>query len=69
MNNSQGYEVTFIEHLKRLDEWRDKHKPTAKLWMTETGYDAGGPIGTNEWFQAARLPRVVALCWRTASTR
>ena len=30
--------------------------------MTETGYDTGGPIGTNERTQAARLPRVVALC-------
>lgn len=62
VNNAQGYEVSFVEHLKRLVEWRDRHKPGAPIWMTETGYDTGGPIGTNERLQAARLPRVVALC-------
>lgn len=61
-NNSQGYAITFIEQLKRLIEWRDARKPGLPIWMTETGYDTGGPIGTNEWTQAARLPRVVALC-------
>jgi hypothetical protein len=54
--------VTFVEQLKRLAEWRDRYKPAAPIWMTETGYDTGGPIGTNERTQAARLPRVVALC-------
>ncbi len=62
VNNAQGYDVSFAEHLKRLVEWRDRHKPAAPIWMTETGYDTGGPIGTNERLQAARLPRVVALC-------
>src|SRR5690606_1513331 len=44
VNNAQGYEVSFVEHLKRLVEWRDRHKPGAPIWMTETGYDTGGPI-------------------------
>ena len=61
-NNAQGYEVSFVEHLKRLVEWRDRYRPNAPIWMTETGYDTGRPIGTNEHTQAARLPRVVALC-------
>ncbi len=61
-NNAQGYEVPFPEHLKRLVEWRDRHKPGTPIWMSETGYDTAGPIGTNQWTQAARLPRVVALC-------
>ncbi len=62
VNAAQGYDVTFIEQLKRLVDWRDRYKPAAPIWMTETGYDTGGPIGTNERTQAARLPRVVALC-------
>ncbi len=62
VNAAQGYDVTFIEQLKRLAEWRDRYKSAAPIWMTETGYDTGGPIGTNERTQAARLPRVVALC-------
>jgi hypothetical protein len=62
VNNSQDLGVTVIEQLKRLVEWRDQYKPGAPIWMTETGYDTGGPIGTNEWTQAARLPRDVAMC-------
>ncbi len=62
VNAAQGYDVSFVEQLKRLAEWRDRYKPGAPIWMTETGYDTGGPIGTNERTQAARLPRVVALC-------
>ncbi len=62
VNNAQGCDVSFAEHLTRLVEWRDQHKPSVPIWMTETGYDTGGPIGANERTQAARLPRVVALC-------
>ena len=62
VNAAQGYDVSFVEQLKRLVEWRNRYKPGAPIWMTETGYDTGGPIGTNERTQAARLPRVVALC-------
>jgi hypothetical protein len=61
-NNATESNVLFVEHLKRLVEWRDRYKPGIPIWMTETGYDTDGPIGTNEWTQAARLPRVVALC-------
>ncbi len=61
-NTAGEMDVTFEEHLERLCEWRDRHKPGVPIWMTETGYDTGGPIGTNERLQAARLPRVVMLC-------
>lgn len=61
-NNSTENNPTLAEQLKRLVIWRDENKPEAEIWMTETGYDTGGPIGTNERTQAARLPRVVALC-------
>lgn len=61
-NNSTGSDTTFVEQLKRLVEWQNRHKPGMPIWMTETGYDSAGPFGTNERIQAARLPRVVALC-------
>lgn len=54
--------VLYEEQLKRLIEWRDTYKPKAPIWMTETGYDTGGPIGTDEHTQARRLPRMVMLC-------
>lgn len=52
----------FVEHLDELVAWRDRHKPGMPIWMTETGFDSAGPFGTDERAQAARLPRVVALC-------
>ena len=55
-------ERTFVQELQELVQWRDKHKPSMPIWMTETGYDSAGPFGTNEWTQSARLPRVVMLC-------
>jgi len=53
--------ATFEDNLRRLLAWRDQHKPGMPVWLTETGYDTAGPIGTNERVQAARLPRVVML--------
>ncbi len=61
-NNSKDNGVKFEKLLKRLKNWRDRHRPNAQIWMTETGYDTGGPIGTSEFTQAARLPRIVMLC-------
>ena len=54
--------TTFSENLRELVDWRDRHAPSMPIWMTETGYDSGGPFGTTEAIQAARLPRVVMLC-------
>jgi hypothetical protein len=55
---SKGPEKTYIEQLTELKLWRDEHKPSAKIWVTETGNDVGGPIGLSERKQAAKLPRV-----------
>ena len=52
---------TYEDDLRRLVAWRDKHKPGMPIWLTETGYDTGGPWGVSEQWQAARLPRVVML--------
>ena len=60
-NNATDLDATYPELVRRLAEWRDATAPEAQIWLTETGYDDGGPIGTNERLQAARLPRVVAL--------
>ena len=54
--------TTFPENLRELVDWRNRHAPSMPIWMTETGYDSGGPFGTTEAIQAARLPRVVMLC-------
>lgn len=58
--NLQGAR-TYEEDLRRLIAWRDKNKPGMPIWMTETGYDSAGPFGTDEYTQAARLPRVVMM--------
>jgi len=55
-------QATFFENLEALRAWRDRYASKMPIWMTETGYDSGGPFGTNETIQAARLPRVVMLC-------
>ena len=48
---------TFEDELQALVAWRDKVKPAMPIWLTQTGYDSGGPRGTNERFQACWLPR------------
>lgn len=60
-NNAKELKVTFDEQVRRTCEWRDRNKPGIPIWLTETGYDTGGPIGTNERTQSARLPRVVMI--------
>lgn len=60
-NNSTDLDVPYDEQVRRTVEWRDRNKPGIPIWLTETGYDTGGPIGTNERTQSARLPRVVMI--------
>jgi hypothetical protein len=60
-NNASDLSVAFDEHVRRTCEWRDRNRPGIPIWLTETGYDTGGPIGTNERTQSARLPRVVMI--------
>ena len=35
--------------------------PGAEIWIGETGYDVGGPIGRSERYQAAKLPRCLMM--------
>lgn len=60
-NNASDLSVAFDEQVRRTCEWRDRNRPGIPIWLTETGYDTGGPIGTNERTQSARLPRVVMI--------
>ena len=48
---------TFEQELAALVAWRDKVKPEMPIWMSETGYDSGGPRGVDERLQACWLPR------------
>lgn len=51
-------ERTYEDNLRDLVSWWHKVKPGNKpIWLTETGYDVGGPIGRDERYQAAKLPR------------
>ena len=48
---------TFEHELDALVAWRDRVKPEMPIWMSETGYDSGGPHGVDERLQACWLPR------------
>ena len=52
---------TYEEDLQALVAWRDQAKPSLPIWLSETGYDSGGPRGVDERFQAAWLPRDVMM--------
>ncbi|MCC5845641.1 MAG: hypothetical protein JJU05_15435 [Verrucomicrobia bacterium] len=52
---------TFPERIRELTDWRNRHAPDKEVWITETGYDVGGPIGLGEREQAMKLPRVTLL--------
>ena len=54
-------EQTFEQELAALVAWRDKVKPNMPVWMSETGYDSGGPRGVDERLQACWLPRDIML--------
>ncbi len=51
----------YLDQLDELIRWRDANKSDAEIWMTETGYDVGGPIGLSERKQAAKIPRVTMI--------
>ena len=53
--------ITYPDNLRELIAWRDMYAPGKPIWLTETGYDSAGPFGTNERYQAARIPRVMLL--------
>ncbi len=52
---------TYPEQIEDLVAWRDRLKPGAEIWLTETGDDVGGPIGRTERYQAAKVPRAVMI--------
>jgi hypothetical protein len=52
---------TYEQDLAALAAWRDQYKPALPIWMTETGYDTGGPRGVDERLQACWLPRDVMM--------
>ena len=52
---------TFEQELAALVAWRDKVKPEMPIWMSETGYDSGGPRGVDERLQACWLPRDIMM--------
>jgi hypothetical protein len=53
--------ITYPDNLRELMAWRDQFAPGKPVWLTETGYDSAGSFGTNERYQAARIPRVMLL--------
>jgi hypothetical protein len=53
--------ATYPEQIADVVAWRDKVKPKAEVWLTETGNDVGGPIGRTERYQATKLPRCVMI--------
>lgn len=52
---------TYEQDLKQLFRWRDKHAPGKPVWLTETGYDTGGPKAVGERMQAAWMVRDIML--------
>ena len=55
---------TYEDHLRELVSWWTRVKPGNKpIWLTETGYDVDGPIGLDERYQAAKLPRVAMIAF------
>lgn len=58
-NKTQG--PTYADGCRKLAQWRDKVKPGTQIWLTETGYDTGGPWGVSERRQAAWIPRMLMI--------
>ncbi|WP_269537816.1 hypothetical protein [Cerasicoccus fimbriatus] len=52
---------TYEENLRDLNAWRNQFKPDAEIWITETGYDVGGKIGSTLRMQAAKIPRCIMM--------
>ncbi|TWT98784.1 discoidin domain-containing protein [Neorhodopirellula pilleata] len=53
--------LTYEEKLNAVVNFRERVKPEAEIWITETGNDVGGPLGLSERHQAAKLPRCLAM--------
>ncbi|WP_309383756.1 GH39 family glycosyl hydrolase [Cerasicoccus frondis] len=49
--------MTFEDNLKALIGWKKLYKPGLEIWMTETGYDTGGPHAVSYRKHAAFTPR------------
>ncbi|WP_309384164.1 hypothetical protein [Cerasicoccus frondis] len=52
---------TYEDNLRDLNAWRNQFKPGAEIWITETGYDVGGKIGSTLRMQAAKIPRCIMM--------
>lgn len=48
---------TYEEELQILDKWRKQYKPGMPIWLSEMGYDTGGPVAVTERTQAAYIVR------------
>jgi hypothetical protein len=53
---------TFEQNLRLLSDWRDRYKPKAPIWLTETGYETNYIYFVDERTQAAWLVRDLMLC-------
>jgi hypothetical protein len=53
--------TTLEQQMIAIADWRDELKPEMPIWVTEMGYDVGGPIGSTERTQAAKLARSIML--------
>ncbi|WOO41048.1 hypothetical protein [Rubellicoccus peritrichatus] len=60
-NSGEALSAGFPELMRQLSAWRDQYRPSAEVWLTETGYDTGGPIASTERKQAAKLVRIIML--------
>lgn len=49
--------LLFEEELFEVDAWRRTYLPGKEVWLTETGYDIGGPRAVSDLHQTAWLPR------------
>ncbi|MEA2011820.1 MAG: hypothetical protein U9O87_01855, partial [Verrucomicrobiota bacterium] len=54
---------TYEVELRDLVSWWQKVKPDKPIWLTETGYDVDGPMGLDERYQAAKLPRCTMMAF------
>jgi hypothetical protein len=59
-NDETGVQ-TYEDMLNQLADWRKLNGISKPIWLTETGYDTGGPKGINEQVQAAWLPRDIMI--------
>lgn len=53
--------TTHLERLMRLDDWRNTYMKGKPIWMTETGYDTGGPRSVSHRVHPAYTVRNVLM--------